>query len=290
MRSFAPQSTSRKFRGFLAILALAASVFLVNLLQMLSLVAWPFSAQLFRALNRNLAAFWWNFAVWCTEKLCGMEIKITGDALPTAENALVIANHQQMADILVILSLAYRHARIGDLKWFAKNPLKYIPGIGWGMLFIDCIFLKRNWMNDKNSVLATFAKFRSQKIPFWLVSFLEGTRATKEKIEASQKYSRENQLPILNHVLIPRSKGFIATVQGLENDFAAVYDLTIGFENFVPTLSQFFMRPIARVHLHVKRYPRSSLPQDPKALADWTLARFQEKDQRMKEFFAHGHF
>lgn len=290
MNFFHPEHSSRKIRGAFAILSLATSIIAMNALQVISLLCFPFSKKLFRSINRMLAGAWWSYCAWCTEKLCGIEIVITGDVLPQAENAIVIANHQQMSDIPVILCLAKQKSRISDLKWYAKDPLKYIPGIGWGMLFIDCIFLKRNWMSDKNSVLATFEKFRKNKIPFWIISFLEGTRSTKKKIAGSQSYALANQLPLLEHVLIPRTKGFIATVQGLENNFDAIYDLTIGFEKFVPTLSEFFLLPIARVHLHTKRYGSEILPREPKDLAGWTLERYKEKDLRMKKFIQDGYF
>ena len=75
------------------------------------------------------------------------------------------------------------------MKWFVKDILKWIPGPGWGMVMIDCIFLKRNWARDKQDVLDLFSKFKRDDIPVFLVSFLEGTRATPEKLAQSQQYA-----------------------------------------------------------------------------------------------------
>ena len=109
-----------------------------------------------------------------------VDFVFSGDDLPQGENTLVVANHQSMADILVLMPLARRQARLGDMKWFAKDIIKYFPGVGWGMLFLDCLFLKRDWMADRSRIDQTFSKIRDHGVPFWVISFSEGTRRTPE--------------------------------------------------------------------------------------------------------------
>ena len=55
---------------------------------------------------------------------------------------------------------------------------------------------------------------------------------TKSKHDAAVKFAKAKGLPEPKHVLIPRTKGFVATVQGLRDDLLdAVYDVTIWYPN-----------------------------------------------------------
>jgi hypothetical protein len=107
------------------------------------------------------------------------------------------------------------------------------------MWFLDCPFLDRDWSRDRRSIERTFSSLVDERIPVWLVSFPEGTRQTGENREESRRYARDQGIEPFEHVLLPRTKGFCATVQGLRGHVQAVYDLTLGFERGVPTLWQF---------------------------------------------------
>lgn len=215
---------------------------------------------------------------------------ITGDDVPIRENAIVVANHQQMPDIIALFMLAWRKKRLGDMKWFVKDVLKYVPGIGWGMLFLDCLFVKRNWSEDEDKIHNTFSKFLSEDIPIWLTSFSEGTRITGAKLEKSQDYARRENLPVPEHVLIPRTKGFVASVHGLKGHIHAIYDVTIGYPDGIPSLWQYLKGMVGRVHMRVRRFAIEELPSDPSALSHWLLVRFQEKDRLLEYFVTHGAF
>ena len=76
----------------------------------------------------------------------------TGDEVPDRENVILVSNHQEMVDIPVLFSFAYAKRRLGDMKFFAKDIIKYVPGFGWGLLFLDCLFVKRNWTSDKEKI------------------------------------------------------------------------------------------------------------------------------------------
>ena len=199
-----------------------------------------------------------------------MQAIFTGDDIPRpGENAIVFANHQQMPDILVVMMLAYRKKRLGDMKWFVKNPIKWVPGVGWGMQFLDCIFVKRDWHADKRRVLGTFDKFLKNRIPIWLITFVEGTRITQEKLERSHRYCSRKGLPLTEHVMVPRTRGFTAAIEGLEGHLNAVYDVTIGYEGGIPRVHHFLRGLVKRVHIDVRRFPIESLPKSEPELARW---------------------
>ncbi len=261
-----------------------------NALQTLSTVLLPVSPQTFRAFNRWAANVWWGWCVTGSKKLNHVTLQVTGQDVPPRENAIVVINHQNMPDITFLMDYARSKDRLGDMKWMVKDPIKYVPGVGWGMLFIDCVFVKRNWTADKDSILATFARLRDNQVPVWLLSFSEGTRFTPEKLERSRKYAREHGLYEPRHTLVPRTKGFVATVQGLRDHVDAVYDLTLGYEKGVPTLWQFVRGFAPRAHLHVRRHAIDTLPTDEAELSQWLYRSFQEKDELLEHFYTHGSF
>ena len=259
-----------------------------NALQTASLVVIPFSRRAFRRFNRWGANTWWGWCVSCARMLHETRVVLSGDDVPPRENVVLVSNHQEMADILYLLFFARMKERLGDMKWFVKDVLKYVPGVGWGMLFLDCVFVKRDWARDAASIQHTFTRIVQGQVPLWLVSFSEGTRITPAKLAAAQRYANDHGLYIPQHTLVPRPRGFVASIQGLRGHLDAVYDVTIGYVGGVPTLWQYArgLAPVA--HLHVRRFPISQLPGEPDALAGWLRAVFQQKDALLERFYTTG--
>lgn len=277
-------------RGIPAAAFLGSSLLAFNALQTASVAIRPLSRTSFRRVNRWAADTWWGWCVSLGELLHDVRLEITGDDVPMRESAILVVNHQDMADITFLMAYARSKDRLGDLKWFVKKPIKYVPGVGWGMVFLDCLFVERSWSADRSSIEATFKRILDDRIPLWLVSFVEGTRVTPEKIAKSQTYAEQHGHTPLHHVLLPRTKGFVASVQGLRTHIDAVYDLTLGYEEGVPNLWQYIKGFAPHAHLHVKRYPVRSLPASDDDLAAWLHARFREKDELLVHYYENGSF
>jgi 1-acyl-sn-glycerol-3-phosphate acyltransferase len=269
---------------------LGLALFGFNAAQMASLAVRPVSGKAFRAFNRWAADTWWGWTVDAARWLHGVELVVTGDDVPPRENAIVVANHQQMPDITFLMRLAQQKERLGDLKWFVKRALKVVPGVGWGLSFLDALFVDRDWAKDRASIERTFAHITRNSVPLWLILFPEGTRITPEKLERARAWARERGRPAPSHVLAPRTKGFAAAVQGLRGHATAVYDVTIGYERGVPTLWQYMRGFAPRAHSDVRRHPLDALPARDDELAAWLLDRWQEKDARLAAFYETGAF
>ncbi|MEM9114826.1 MAG: lysophospholipid acyltransferase family protein [Myxococcota bacterium] len=262
----------------------------LNPIQMLSVFVRPFSKPAFRTMNRWCARSVWGLWVVMAERQNGTVFRFTGDAARPGENAVLLPNHQSMADVLVVLAHGWRMARLGDMKWFVKDVVKWVPGPGWGMKFLDCIFLKRNWAEDQGEIERLFGKFKQEDIPICLVSFLEGTRKTPKKHAAARAFAESRGLPVTEHVMVPRTKGFVATMQGLRAHIDSVQDLTIAYPEGVPGLVDCFAGKPRRIDIHVRRYPVSELPTDEEELTRWTYERFQEKDALLQAHREQGAF
>ena len=220
--------------------------------------------------------------------LYGTRVRIEGDDVPAGENAIVLCNHQSMSDIVVLFELAYRKGRLGDLKWYVKDVLKWVPGIGWGMVFLDCIFVKRDWTRDKDHIRRIFSRIVRDRVSVWVTSFAEGTRLTPAKAGRNRAYAEKMGLPVFRHVMLPRTKGFVATLEGLEGHLDAVYDVTIGYAHAIPTLTDWTKGYVPEVHLHVRRFPLSELPGDEQGRADWLVERYVAKDELLDGFYLKG--
>lgn len=265
-------------------------IFILNPIQMLSAVVYPFSAKLCRAMNRWCAQSIWSLWVVMAEVQNGIRLRFTGDSIPKKENAIIIANHQSMVDVMVLLCFAWRCGRIGDMKFFVKDMIKYFPGVGWGMKFLDCVFVKRNWADDQNEISRLFGKFKAEQIPIFLVSFLEGTRMTPQKLAQTQDFAKREGLYVPQHTLVPRTKGFSASLDGLRDHIDAVYDLTIGYVGETPGLIDCFAARPERMEVHVRRYAVADLPTEPEAVRQWAFRRYEEKDALLETFYAKGQF
>lgn len=123
-----------------------------------------------------------------------------------------------------------------------------------------------------------------------LISFSEATRFTKEKYEKSLQWCQETDRPQPKHLLYPRTKGFITTVQQLRKapHVKAVYDFTISYQHGdkfqeAPTMWDTLSLPGLsdrlgyRFHVHARRYPIETLPEKDEDLATWLEQRWVEK-------------
>ncbi|MEW6443005.1 MAG: lysophospholipid acyltransferase family protein [bacterium] len=289
-----PSSVKERARGWLlggpAAALLFSTLIVFNVLQTATLLVKPFSQKAFRRLNRGMARLWWGWCALGAEKIYHVRFVMSGDDVPPEENAIVVLNHQDMADITVMFSFARAKRRVGDLKWFVKDVIKYVPGVGWGMLFLDCLYIKRDWTEDRNLIRKVFEKILKYDVPIWLMLFAEGTRLRPQKLEQSRRYALGQGRAPLRHVLFPRTKGFAATVISLRGHLDAVYDVTIGYPQGVPTLWQWIRGYAREVHVHVRRFGMDRMPGREEDLSEWLVQRFEEKDVLLDGFYRTGSF
>jgi len=109
----------------------------------------------------------------------------------------------------------------------------------------------------------------------------------KKKHEESLKFAAERGLPQLNHVLLPRTKGFVTLVQSLPTAMSALYDTTVaykkgGFMLLDPLLNGQFA--CEGVFIYIKRIPFNTLPREEDGLNKWLIEDFVQKDKVLQYF------
>lgn len=68
---------------------------------------------------------------------------------------------------------------------------------------------------------------------FQLLLFAEGTRFSDDKHKASLNFAKEKGLPLLQHHLTPRTKGFTASLPHLRGRVPAIYNIQLCFDKLV---------------------------------------------------------
>uniref|UniRef100_A0A8C6M4Y9 1-acylglycerol-3-phosphate O-acyltransferase n=5 Tax=Nothobranchius TaxID=28779 RepID=A0A8C6M4Y9_NOTFU len=214
---------------------------IVNLLQLCTLPLWLVSKQLARRINIRLCYCIASQLVATLEWWSGTECTLYTDPksypLYGKENAIVVLNHSFEIDFLCGWTFCDRFGVLGSSKVLAKKELAYVPVIGWMWYFLEIVFCKRKWEEDRTTVTQSLQNLKDYPEHFWFLLFCEGTRFTPKKHQISMQVAQSKGLPKLKYHLLPRTKGFWVTVQNLRGTAAAVYDSTLNFrDNEVPTL------------------------------------------------------
>lgn len=129
-----------------------------------------------------------------------------------------------------------------------------------------------------------------------LISFSEATRFTPKKYEETAAWCEKNDRPLPLHLLYPRTKGFVTTVQHLRQapHVKAVYDLTIAYQHGDTWHEAPSMWDTLRLsglsdgggykfHVHTRRFPLEELPHTDQELAKWLEQRWIEKGQWLEK-------
>lgn len=121
----------------------------------------------------------------------------------------------------------------------------------------------------------------------------EGTRFTKDKHDACNTFARERGLPELKHHLIPRAKGFQASLKALKAKCPKILDIQLAFKKddpVEPTVGNLMLGRQIVGYMHVRQIDMQTVPEDDAGSAEWLQNLFREKDELQESFHQHGDF
>lgn len=127
----------------------------------------------------------------------------------------------------------------GHIFIILKESLKYIPLLGWGMMFYSFIFMSRKMATDQPRMAYRLNKLKQRKVdptgkvyldPMWLLLFPEGTNLSKNGRRKSAAWAAKNDLKDPDHVMLPRSTGTFFCLNELKGTVDHVYDCTVAYE------------------------------------------------------------
>ena len=204
---------------------------------------------------------------------------------------IAVANHQNWVDIFVMQNTLVDCAPM--IKFFLKEELRYLPGVGQAALFLDMPFMKRHSKKD----LAKNPKNRGQDfettkravsyyldIPLTLLNFAEGTRFTpKKKAHLRSPY---------NYLLPPKVGGIALAMGAFDGRVKILLDATIVYPDGIGSFWSFMCGKLKIIHLEVRERPIPEAFQSKDynsdanfrtAFQSWIRDIWFEKDTRIQE-------
>ncbi|PIA55624.1 hypothetical protein AQUCO_00700141v1 [Aquilegia coerulea] len=288
-----PLTALRVLRGLLCLLVILSTAFmmLVYCAPVTAVALRLFSIHYSRKATSYLFGAWLALWPFLFEKINNTKVVFSGDTVPSKERILLIANHRTEVDWMYLWDLALRKGSIGYIKYILKSSLMRLPVFGWVFHILEFISVERKWELDEPNMRQMLSTLTDPQDPLWLAVFPEGTDFTEQKCIRSQKYASENALPILQQVLLPKTKGFSACLDVLRSSLDAVYDVTIGYKRQCPLfMDNVFGVDPSEVHIHIQRFSLDEIPISEDEAAAWLIDRFHIKDQLLSDFIAEGHF
>ena len=201
---------------------------------------------------------------------------------------LVISNHQSWTDIILLQS--YLYGKIPPLKFFTKQQLIWVPGIGLAMYVLGFPYVKRvskaqikanpNLRNaDRDNIAEACKGFKNH--PTSILNFLEGTRRTSAK--------QLNQSSDYKNLLKPKIGGIEYVIKDMGNYLHKLIDVTIVYPDGTPTFWQFVKGECRSVKFVVSHYeiPKEVLVDNDierrSSLSGWIKTIWMQKDQQISE-------
>lgn len=256
----------------------------------------PFNKRLYRKIGYYLCYSFYSQLVFLADWWSGstLYVYISEEDLKYCgkEHVLLLMNHCYEIDWLVGWVFCEKVGVLGNCKAYAKKVIQYIPTVGWAWKFAEFVFLERSFDKDREIIGRQIKEIMDYPDPVWLLLNPEGTRFTEKKHEASIQFARERGMVELKHHLIPRTKGFTASLPQLRGK-ATVLDIQLAISKDSPVKPTIFNilngKPIV-AHMHIRRIPMDTVPENEEQAAEWLQELFRQKDLMQDSFHNHGDF
>lgn len=268
---------------------------IINFLQLCTLPLWGYNKQLYRRINCRLSYSLWSQLVMLLEWWSGTQCTLFTDQKTVdnfgKEHVIIILNHNFEIDFLCGWTMCERYGVLGSSKVLAKKELLMVPLIGWTWYFLEIVFCKRKWEEDRDTVVHGLHSLRDYPEYMWFLLYCEGTRFTETKHKISMEVADKKGLARLKHHLLPRTKGFTTALQCLRGTVSAVYDVTLNFRgNKNPSLLGILYGKKYEADMCVRRFPVEEIPEDEQEAAAWLHKLYQEKDALQEQYIQEGTF
>ncbi|KAJ8956867.1 hypothetical protein NQ318_014282 [Aromia moschata] len=210
------------------------------------------------------------------------------------EHAYCVMNHTYEVDWLIGWMTCDRIHLLGNCKAYAKKVVKYIPVLGWAWKFSEFVFLERSFDKDKEIINKQITELAEHPDPIWVtVTFSRGDEIYAKKHEASIEFAQKNNLPQLKYHLLPRTRGFIASLAPMKGKVPALYDIELCFKEddpVKPTMTNMlFGKPLV-AHMYMKRIPMEDVPTTEAEQEKFLRDMFIGKDKLKESFIKTGDF
>ena len=192
---------------------------------------------------------------------------------------IILCNHFSLYDFVILISYL-QSMGISGFNFILKKEITYFPGIGFIMYTSNDIKLSRNWEQDKTTFSKQIDNLKSSltnNMKQVIIIFPEGTRSTPKKLQEGQDFSRKNDFPVYNNLLVPRIKGLYYLINNLKtsNQLGRIWDMTL----VIPKLATHsFGSPLGQVYINSMELSLLEDYQDIDIFKLWVLENWKIKD------------
>lgn len=195
---------------------------------------------------------------------------------------IIVCNHTSSLDFLLIMSYL-QEFEIDSYNFVFKNEITYTPGFGFIMYANPDIKLNRNWEQDKATLGKQLDKIKTNGKKQVILIFPEGTRLTEKKLSEGQDFSKKNNLPVFENLMVPKSKGLWYIVNHLSDSgkLGKIWDVTLILPNFIKksiNTSDIFGKPIGDVNTVWREVILDKNFKNPEDFKSWLLNVWVTKD------------
>ena len=196
---------------------------------------------------------------------------------------IIVANHISSCDYLLIISYL-KYFNIDLFNFILKKEFCYYPGIGYIVYVNNHIKISRSWEKDEDAIkkqLDVIKKDNKKKQV--IIIFPEGTRFTEDKFKEGQQFSKDNNYPIFNNLLVPRTKGLWLLVNILKEKgiLGKIWDMTLimpknlGKSHFMKDI---ISKPIGKVFNYIKEIKLTRKYKNMEKFKLWFFNQWKKKD------------
>ena len=165
---------------------------------------------------------------------------------------------------------------------------------GWGMQICQFLFITRNWARDKKILSDNLSYFCSRGYPVQLLFFPEGTDLSEANRAKGHQFAEKNGLEKYDHVLHPRTTGFVHCLQELRRGATppTVVNVSVGYVGNIPQNERDILagRWPTEMHFHAETLADSDIPREDAGIAEWLRQVWRDKEKLLKRFYEDGHF
>ena len=233
------------------------------------------STQLVKSIGKNIISCIYTYGY-------ESKIKINGEIKNPDNNKIniIIGNHISSLDWGIVLGILDKF-NINDWYYVIKRSQIMVPSFGTLFGFDHDIKVKKNWLEDQEHFEKQIDKIKTGNI----IIFPAGTRFTKKKHKKAIEFSKKNNIPVYNNLLVPRTKGLWKLISYLnkKDRLANIYDFTFVIPKYLKKelfLDQILESDLGDTYAIIKKIqiPEEKYLDDMNKFKEWIFKFWMEKD------------
>lgn len=279
-----------KSRGYVSMWLVLTACGCYHMVSLGLSIASVFFPDLAEYTKRMAGMMVWKLCIFLSE-LNRVSIDVEGDSVDPF-SAVLIANHQLLADYIVLAALAQKLGNQGEIQWEALPQINFFT---WFTLarapsakvLLNMARSDENWELAQLQSDRLFHRVRDSNTPEWVVLFPEVNIWTPETSYLQAAQARRYFLPEMHQVLYPRFSSFSNAVWLLKAEklptraqkFSTLYDVLIVHSKPVTLLEFFSCKDPHKVTVHIKKKLLDRIPLRRAKMERWLEKCWVEKDK-----------